>query len=273
MIWSEHQQRYIVVRESSINWTGPVAFLKGASGDQTEIAKQQKSFYSTLQNDYGTQFANQSNILNSLNKSLSPIVNAGVGQYGYGNAEDAAMRTQATAGTAGAYQSAKRAIGEQQAAQGGGDQFLASGVKQQQNAQLASSAAAQEAGQQLGITKSGYETGRNNFLGAVGEMQNVANAYNPSGYAGLANSAGTSAYGSAQQNQTMNIAGSPWSIAGGVLGGAIGAAEQTAGIKGATPQGASAWDPSFTAANSPGSPGGAPMQTQYDDSSSWGNIE
>ena len=228
-VWSSRQNRYILVRNKSIIWTGPVALCKmeGPSADQQGIAASQLSFYNTLQKDYGTQFANQNNILNALNKSLSPIVNAGVGQYGFGNAEDAAMRNQATSGTAGVYKSAKQATGEAQAAQGGGDTFIGSGVKAQTNAQLANSAASTEANQQLGITQQGYQQGRQNYFGAVGQEQGVANAYNPSGYATSANSAGTSAYGSASTNQQLkaaaDAANSPWSAVGGAVGGIAGA--------------------------------------------------
>jgi hypothetical protein len=227
-VWSSRQNRYILVRNQSITWTGGVALCKaeGPSSEQQGIASSQQSFYNTLQKDYGTQFANQSNILNALNKSLSPIINAGVGQYGFGNAEDAAMRTQSTSGTASAYRSAKQASGEAQAAQGGGDTFIGSGVKAQTNAQLANSAASTEANQQLGITQQGYQTGRSNYFNAVNQEQNVANAYNPSAYGQMANSAGSAAYGSASNNQQLkaaaDAANNPWGLVGGVAGGIAG---------------------------------------------------
>ena len=125
-LWDDTASAYVLVAFEGYEYSGPVEFAKaeGPSGAQQNIAQQQQQFYGTLQSDFGQQFANQNNILNTLNKSLSPIVNAGIGQYGYTNAEDAAMRNQASSGTAGAYQNAKRATGEAQAAQGGGNQFL-----------------------------------------------------------------------------------------------------------------------------------------------------
>lgn len=227
-VWSSRQNRYILVRSQSITWTGEVALCKseGPSSEQQGLASSQQSFYNTLQQSYGTVFAGKENILNTLNKSLSPIINAGVGQYGFGNAEDASMRNQATAGTAGAYKSAKQATGEAQAAQGGGDTFIGSGVKAQTNAQLANSAASTEANQQLGITQQGYQQGRQNYFGAVGQEQKVADAYDPSGLASAANSAGTSAYGSASGNQQIkaaaDAANNPWAPIGGALGGIAG---------------------------------------------------
>ena len=219
-VWSSRQNRYILVRDKSVIWTGSLLVCKGASAQMNELAGQQASFYNTLQKDYGVQFANQSNILNTLNKSLAPIVNSGVGQYGFGNAEDAAMRNQATAGTASAYKSARQATGEAQAAQGGGDEFLGSGVKAQTNAQLANAAASTEANQQLGITQAGYQTGRQNYFNATGQEQGVAGAYNPTAYGDVAGQAGSSAFNTASTVNQQNQAASPWGMVGGLVGGA-----------------------------------------------------
>jgi len=219
-VWSDRQNRYILLRRSSIFWTGEVASCKGASGQQKTLADQQQAFYSTLMNDYEQQFTNQSSILGALRSSLQPIINQGVGQYGFTNAEDAAMRTQATAGTSGAYQAAKTASQEAQAAQGGGNQFIGSGVQAANQARLAQAAAQQEAGQQLGITEQGYAQGRQNYMNALGQMGGVAGMYNPSGYAGQATSAEQAAAQSAQQIAQMDNAASPMGMMGGMLGGA-----------------------------------------------------
>lgn len=235
MVWCEERKQYVQIAEEGYNLpdNSPIAHCKGASTQQTDLANSQQNFYNTLQQDYGTQFANQSNILNSLNSSLNPIVQAGPGQYGYSNAEDAALRTQSSAGTSQAFQNAKQSLGESQAAQGGGDQFLPSGVKTQQQSQLAMGAAQQESNQQLGITTQGYDVGRQNFNNAVSQEQGVAGQYNPNAYAGSTTSAGSSAYNSANQNQQLNNAASPWGIVGGVLGGAASSFAGAAGKAGA----------------------------------------
>jgi hypothetical protein len=216
--------KYVQKMDEGFEYTGPVAEMKGASSAETNLANSQSQFATTLQNDYGTQFANQSAILGSLNSSLAPIVNAGVGQYGFSGAEDAAMRTQATAGTAAQYQNAKQAAGAGMAAAGGGNQQLPSGAQTEVNSQIAQGAAQQESSQQLGITQAGYAQGRQNYMNAVGAEGNVASQYNPTGYAGQADSATNSAFNQASTVNQQNIAGSPWSIAGGVLGGVAGAA-------------------------------------------------
>jgi hypothetical protein len=221
-IWDAVLRQYVVLTEEGYEHDGSVALCKGASDNQEALAQSQKEFADTLQRDYGTTFANNQAILNSLNSSLKPIVSAGIGQYGYSNAEDAAMRTQASAGTAANYQNARRAVGQAQAAAGGGDTFLPTGAAAANNAALARAAAQQESGQQLDITKSGYEQGRQNFLNAVNAEQGVAAGYNPTGYAGLSTSANASAANQEEDIAKLNNSASPWSTIGGILGGVAG---------------------------------------------------
>src|SRR5208337_3279495 len=142
-VWSSKQDRYILLRKrQSINWTG-VSLCKGASAQQNQLAAQQQQFYGTLQNDYSQQFAQQGNILQSLQNTLNPIIAAGPNQFGYNAAETGALNSQAIQGTGQQYNNAKQALGAQQAAAGGGNTLLPSGVQSQQQAGLASAAANQ----------------------------------------------------------------------------------------------------------------------------------
>ncbi|MBS1816212.1 MAG: hypothetical protein JSS87_15180 [Acidobacteria bacterium] len=220
--WVEDTQSYALVHEEGYDYNGRIAECKGASPVQEELAERQKEFGQTLQNDYGSTFANQQNVLGSLNKTLQPIVEAGVGQYGFTNAEDAAMRTQASSGTAQQYQNARRAIGQAQAAQGGGNEFLPTGSNAQVNATLARGAAQQESGQQLGITSKGYKQGRQNFMNAVNAEQGVANTYNPQSFISGAQNGISSAYDMESKNKQLNDAANPWTSVGGLLGGVAG---------------------------------------------------
>lgn len=212
----------VLVREDGW-YEGPVAECKGASPEQENLEKQQADFASTLASNYSKQFGQQTVITQGLQAALQPVINAGPSQYGYSNAEDAALRTQASAGTSGAFRSAKQSLGENQAASGGGDEFLGSGVKSQENAQLATSAAQTESGQQLDITKSGFDTGRAQFNNAVGESNQLAGVINPDGTAGQATGAGASAANDEDEIVKENTAASPWGAIGGILGGAAGA--------------------------------------------------
>lgn len=247
-----------VLRQEGYWYEGPVELMKGASADEKSLATSQQNFANTLTQDYSTQFGNQAAILGSLKSALAPVINAGPGQYGYTNAEDAAMRTQASAGTSAIYRNAKQAEGEAAAAAGGGNVFLPSGVKTQEQGKLATDAAQQEAAQQLAITTGGFNQGRTNFNNAVSEESGVASEYNPLGYAGAGTGATNTAFNSASTVNSQNIAGSPWSIAGGILGGAIGTAESAFGVpKSAQPVGASQWTPQASQVNTP-LPAGAP---------------
>jgi hypothetical protein len=219
-VWSDRQGRHILVSQKSINWTGRVEFAKGASSQMTNLANSQANFTNQLMADFGTQFANQNNILSTLNKSLSPIVNAGPNQFGFSGAEVNALNSQALQGGAQSYANASRALKESQAAQGGGNTLLPSGVANQQQAALGAAEANNQSNALLGIQQEGYATGRQQYNNAIGQLGGVASQYNPAGFAGQATGAGSSAFNSATQVQQMNNAASPWNLVGGILGGA-----------------------------------------------------
>jgi hypothetical protein len=223
-----------VIDQEGFFYEGPVALCKGATSQEknqqqaeADLAKKQASFFDTMTTSYGQMFAGQNAILSALKTAFQPILEAGPGQYGYTKAEDRALRTQASEGTGASYKMAKQAVAEGQAASGG-DAFIPKGATAEVNAQLASTAAAQEAQQQLGITTQGYEIGRQNFGQAASALGGVAGMMNPTGYAGASTGAGSSAAGTgkdafemASTIQQQNAAASPWNIVGGVLGGAL----------------------------------------------------
>lgn len=192
----------------------------GPSQSQKDLAAQQAEFYKTMTAQQTQEFANQSKILDTLKAGWAQTFEAGINQYGFNPAQDAALRTEATQGTAAAYGQAATAVRSAGAARGG-DGFIPSGQNAQIDASLAQATAAQESGQQLDITKAGYDLGRQNYLQASNIMGGVAQQYNPTGYISGANQAGTDAYGSAKTNQEMANAASPWNAVSGILGGAL----------------------------------------------------
>lgn len=228
--WSDKQFRYIPLRRLSINWTGVVSYCKGASSQQEQLANSQQNFYNTMTQDYNTQFGDQGAILSSLKNTLSPIVAAGPNQFGYSAAETNSLNSSALQNTGQQYANASQALKANQAATGGGNVPLPSGVQSQQQAGLASSAANQASNQLLGIQQSGYQQGYNTFENAVGQLGGVASQYNPTGFAGSANSAGSAAGTTANQVTQLNNAASPWNLVGGLLGGAASAV--TGGLTG-----------------------------------------
>jgi hypothetical protein len=211
---------YILVDEEGFDYVGPVAECKGASAQQNALAQSQTQFYNTLSQDYSTQFANQSAIQQSLTQALEPIVSAGPNQFGYSQAQLNNLNSTATTGVAQSYANAKKSMQEGQAAEGGGNAYLPSGVQQQQNETLASQGANQQASELLGIQNAGYNQGYSTFESAVGQLQGVDNSLNATGFAGASNSAAQNANSEANIIQQENAAASPMSAIGGLLGGA-----------------------------------------------------
>jgi len=231
-----------ILEQEGYEYNGPLAYCKGASKEekaqaaqQAETSKKQAAFFDVMTASYNKMFEGQTAILGTLKKTFEPILKAGPNQYGLSDAEDRAIRTQASETTAQSYKMAKQAVAEGRAAQTG-DAFIPKGSDAQLDMQLASSAAAQESQQQLGITQKGFEVGRQQFKEAANALGGVAQQMNPIGFSGQASSAGqTATQGSGEAFDQykdiyeQNRASSGWNIAGGILGGAL-----SAGVTGFT---------------------------------------
>jgi hypothetical protein len=193
----------------------------GSSSGQKGISADQANFYNTLQQSYATEFAGQSAILNSLNSVFTPILNAGPNQRGMSASESASLNTGAMDRVSGNYQNAARAVGEQMAARGGGAANLTSGATGAVQGNIAAQGAGELSREQLGINEQDYALGREQFNQAAGALSGVARTFDPSGFAGQATGAGTTAFNSATQ---MYSQGKQWV---GALGGALGGAVST----------------------------------------------
>ena len=221
-VWSEKQSRLILVRDKSTNWTGPISLCKGATATQQQLQNEEANFYQTMTQDYNTTFGENQAIKQTLTSSLSPIVAAGPNQMGFNTAELNSLNSTALQGTGQGYASASQALKEQQAATGGGNSYLPSGVQSQQQAGLASAAANQESNQLLNIQQAGYTQGYNQYENAVGQLGGVASSDSATNYSNSANSSAGAANSEAnavqQANQQM------WNNISGVFSGAMGAA-------------------------------------------------
>jgi hypothetical protein len=225
-----------LISREGYDYEGPVLQCK-ASDAENALSAEQSAFFQTLQNDYKTQFASQTNILNSLNSTFQPILAGGIGQFGFTPAEEAALRTGALEQVGGAYKNASTAVSEMMAARGGGNVSLPSGADAQVMGTIASQAAAAESGAQNQITQAGYAVGRQNFLEAANVLGGVAKMYDPAAYGDLANKSGSQAFNEAniiqQQNNAWKgeLGGTFAGIAGAFLGGPMGAQGATQGFK------------------------------------------
>lgn len=222
--WNDRLGKYILVETDGYDYLGEVIACKGASSQQTSIANSQQNFMNTLQQDFGTAFSGQQNILNSLTSNLTGILNAGPSQYGFSAPEQSALTTLATSGNAQQYANAKAAAGQAAAAAGGGNAVIPTNAAAQTQAGIAQAGAQQQSNELLGITQAGYQQGNENWKTALGGLTSTAGLENPSGVAGAANTAGSDASQSATTVAQMNNAASPWNTIGGILGAVGGAA-------------------------------------------------
>jgi hypothetical protein len=221
--WNTAEDRYILVREEGYDYVGPVALCKGASSQQNALAASQTAFYGQMTADTNKQFAGQTAILDSLNKSFAPIIAAGPSQNGFSQGETNDLNSSAIQGTAQQYNAAQKQLQTQQAAAGGGNQFLPSGVNAQEAGTLASAGANQTSSELLGIKQAGYTQGANQYQSAISGEEQAAGLYNPASYSGAATGAGNAAAGELNTINQENTAASPWTMIGGILGGAASA--------------------------------------------------
>lgn len=196
----------------------------GPTQAQTDLQSSQAAFYDTLQKQDAVQFGEDQQILTQMQSVYAPILAAGPSQYGFNPAEDTVLNTEATEGVAGNFAGASKALKEQQAAEGGGDSYLPSGVKQQQQEELDTSAAQTAANEKLQIKQSGFAQGYNQFTAATNALEGTAGLLSPTAAANAATSAGsaegTTANAIAAENESWMAP-----LAGAV--GAVGAAALT----------------------------------------------
>ncbi len=195
---------------------------QGATAAQNQIGGSQQNFMGTLQNDFGTAFAGQQNIIGGLTKSLQTTLAAGPSQFGFSAPQTTALNTLATTQNAQAAKQARIAAAEAGAASGGAN--IPSGSQAAIQAKIAEDAANQQSNSLLGIQEAGYKQGSENYQGAVKGLEETASLENPSGIAGQANTAGGEASKTADTIQKANQAASPWAQVGGLVGSLAGAA-------------------------------------------------
>lgn len=223
-IWLRANKRQKELASWTIWRWGGVRGGKGPSAAEKQLQQQQASFYQTLTQSYQQQFANQNAILQTLQTSFNPIIQAGPNQYGFSAQEDTALRTQSSEQTSREFANALTTQEESMAARGGGNDMLPSGAEAAIEANIRGQEASTESGRQLGITEAGYQKGTQDYWSAVNAESGVAKAYDPTGYIAGSNTAGENAFSSADKIYQEEQAASPWGAIGGTLGGIAGAA-------------------------------------------------
>lgn len=193
----------------------------GPSQAQTDLQESQAQFYQTLQQQDATNYNEDQGILTQMQSVYAPILAAGPNQYGFNTGEDQTLNTEAEEGVGANYKSASTALKEQQAAEGGGDSYLPSGVKSQQDEEIDTGAAQTLSQEQQQIKQAGYQQGYNQFTQATSALQGTAGLLNPNGTASAANTAGSAEGTTAAQIEAENESWmAPLAGAVGAVGGA-----------------------------------------------------
>jgi hypothetical protein len=201
----------------------------GATGAQNQLETSQADFYNQATQQQDQVYGQDQELLGALKSAYAPILAGGPDQQGFSQGEVNNLNTEATEGTASNFNQADKALKESQAATG-----VASptGAQEQQQAELASSAANSEAQQKQQITQANYQQGYNEFSQAASGLTNTASLLNPAGYSGAATGAGEAAGNTANQIASEN---NSWVNAALGAAGAIGTgvvAENPGGIFG-----------------------------------------
>jgi hypothetical protein len=218
--------KYTILDSKWYEYDGIVDLLCGASQAQQDTANQQSAFFTTLMGQASSVFGSASGVFNDLVSAYAPIVAAGPNQQGYSAGELAALNSGAITNVGTQYKNASEAVGENIAAQGGGNAYLPSGAQVAPKLQLAQGAASATAGQLNQINLSNYAQGRSNWIQAAQGLAGAPSVFNAaSSAAGEAVNAGGAA--SNAQNQVSQQSNS-WinavtGLAGSLGGAAIGA--------------------------------------------------
>jgi hypothetical protein len=181
--------------------------------------------YKQAQQMTAEQYADQKAIYAPMAKQFESIFALGPSQEGFSTEESNVLNATAVAGTATNYANAARAVGENLAAEGGGNDFIGSGGAAQLKAETAQSAAGELSREQTQIKESDYEQGYKQWMAAGGGLESIAAGENPLGFEGAATSAGGAAGTTAdqiasQQNSWINAAlGAAGAIGGGWASG------------------------------------------------------
>lgn len=208
------------IEEESYSYDGQwEQCLGGASGEDISLAKDEKQFMETLQNEQSTQFSNLQDAMNAIQTAWSPIMKGGAYQYGFSTAEDQNLISQIESGGATATANAVSAqqLREQQMA--GGADVLPSGAQSAIEATQRELGAQETATNLLKEKELGYQVGRENFAKATEAEKAVGELANPTGYAEAATSAAGAANQAQKQVDTMNANSLTSKLLGGLTSG------------------------------------------------------
>jgi hypothetical protein len=215
----------------------------GPTSSEKSLQQDSQSFSNQLRQNYGTLFGKQQGVLDSINRSLSPVLAGGPSQHGFTADTLAALNTGAINAAGAANKAAQQAARTYGAGEGGGGTSgVTSGITKQIESAIGSQNANALAGQQNQIVQADYAQGNANYWRAQGAEQQLAAGYSPNASQEGAISENAQSFGQAKEIQQAEerkaqmIAGGITSLATNIvapgLGGAFKAAQAGDSIAG-----------------------------------------
>lgn len=196
--------------------------MSGPSEEQLQLQQSQIDFYNEGREHSQQVFAQQQGLLKQMQDIYDPILAKGPDQRGFSDAERSELNAQSIEGTATNYGHAARAVGEQIATRGGGDNPLPSGSEAELKQEVALSAAGEQSREQSQIQQADYASGERHFQNATDALLTASGQLNPTAYASVTNQSGSEAEETSKDiNAEQNSWMAPVFGAVGALGGGL----------------------------------------------------
>lgn len=196
----------------------------GPSGNEKNLASNESGFFNDLTNGYNQNFGEQQGVMQNLQNALNPIIAGGPNQQGFSASGNAALTTSAINNAATSNRNAQVIAQQGQ----GGNTGITTGGEKQLSAQIGATVGNNLSNTENQNAVTSAELGRSNFFTAESAEQGLAGLYNPTSYAGAANTAEGQAFNeedtiNTEKNQEeADIAGEVGGLAGSVAEGAAG---------------------------------------------------
>jgi|GEM_PF-1267532 hypothetical protein len=219
----------------------------GTQSQTQAAAAQQSAFTSSMISEGSQVFGKDSSVFNAMSNAYSQILAAGPSQQGWSAAQQSAVNSQIINQAAVANRNIASAVGNQQAALGGGNVVLPSGASSALNASIAEQVEAQKSGALTQAQIANYQQGNQNWLAAGRGLQAAPSVFgNMSGF----NQAAQTGLNANMANAQAADAASNWWVK--PVEGAVGAGLSLA-TGGMVPANV------FTGGGTTGSSGGSPL--------------
>ena len=196
-----------------------------ATGAQDQIQDEQMQAYQQAQQLTAEQYANQQEIYAPMTAQFQSIFAKGPNQEGFSEPEKQELNAGAVEGTAENYAGAAKAVGEQEAAEGGGNIPLTTGGELQQKEGVAESSAQEESREEGQVKAADFSQGYNEWENAGSGLEAIGAGDNPLGFENAATSSGSAAsttaasIAQAQNSWESAVGGAAGEAAGGWASG------------------------------------------------------